>query len=102
MFTPYKYTKIKNNKLKKFEIYETTIFPEIEVGENDIYIITKDGDRLDLLAYEYYNDPTMWRIIAHANKIGRGGLDVIVGIQLRIPMDISKFNSDLKRINESG
>lgn len=80
--------------------YRTTIYPKIEVNENDIYVYSKTGDRLDLLAYKYYGDTTFWWIIAHANHIGKGTMNVETGIQLRIPQNLSKILGDFKRINE--
>ena len=36
--------------------HNSSITPKIESTTEDIYIIARDGDRLDLLAYEYYDD----------------------------------------------
>lgn len=46
----YSNTEIKNRK------YETVIMPKIPQSSNDIIILTKYGDRLDLLAKQYYNN----------------------------------------------
>jgi hypothetical protein len=40
--------------------YKTINLPKIKESLNDIYIITKDGDRLDLLAKKYYKDSDLW------------------------------------------
>jgi hypothetical protein len=60
-----------------------------EARDTDIYIISNSTDRLDLLANTYYQDPTMWWIIAKVNNIGKGTLNVAPGIQLRIPYPLS-------------
>jgi len=52
---------------------------------NDRYIFAREGDRLDLLADEFYDDTTAWFILALANNLGKGSLNVPAGIQLRIP-----------------
>ena len=65
--------------------YVTTFVPFFEKSDNDIYVITDDADRLDLLANQFYGDSTAWPIIASANSIGLGSLSVESGKQLRIP-----------------
>ena len=64
------------------------MYPSIPHSENDIYIITRDSDRLDLLAGQYYEDVTLWWVIATANNLGKGTLVVPPGLQIRIPNDI--------------
>lgn len=74
--------------VKKARYYESLIDPNIPVNENDIYVITTVGDRLDLLAYNYYGDATMWWMIADANPtLSKGSLFLEAGLQLRIPYD---------------
>ena len=36
--------------------YKGKQYPNIPLSENDIYVITTIGDRLDSLAYSYYRD----------------------------------------------
>jgi hypothetical protein len=43
------------------------------------------GDRLDLLANEYYGDSTMWWVIALKNNLTDIDLTMQGGIKLRIP-----------------
>ena len=45
--------------------------------------MTQHGDRLDLLAYTYYGDSTLWWYIAKAN--GLKVMNVTEGTSLRIP-----------------
>lgn len=67
-------------------------YPNIPLSADDIYIITTIGDRLDYLAYSYYNDSTLWWVIAMANNnITKGSLFPAPGTQLRIPLDISSI-----------
>jgi hypothetical protein len=65
--------------------YTTTFVPFFDKSDNDIYVITDPSDRLDLLANQFYGDVTAWPIIATANNIGLGTLNVEAGKQLRIP-----------------
>ena len=69
--------------------YKSKFYPNIPLSENDVYVITTVGDRLDSLAYTYYNDSTLWWVIAMANNnITKGALFPVPGTQLRIPTDI--------------
>jgi phage tail protein X len=65
-----------------------------------MYIISEAGDRLDLLAYKYYGDQTLWWVIATANNINDATFYVQEGIQLRIPSDINAILTDLQKINK--
>ena len=65
--------------------YETIYYPKFDYSEGDIYIVSKTGMRLDLLAFEHYNDQTLWFVIALANNLSRGHLVIPPGIRLRIP-----------------
>ena len=79
-------------------VYNSILYPVITESPSDVYIFTKQGDRLDLLAARYYNDTTLWWIIAHANKI-KGTIVAPLNIQLRIPMDVSTIQTNLIRMN---
>ena len=65
--------------------YSTLYYPMFERKDSDIYIVSKASDRLDLLAYEYYNDARYWVIIARANKLHNATIRIPVGMRLRIP-----------------
>ncbi len=52
---------------------------------NDIEHTFIDGDRLDLIAQQYYQDPVLAWVIAWANNIELNPTDIIVGQQLLIP-----------------
>lgn len=72
---------------------KSNIYPPIPRSVSDIYIISNSGDRLDLLSFKYYQDQTLWWIIAVANGLGKHGMIVPPGIQLRIPTNISDIQS---------
>jgi hypothetical protein len=70
--------------------YKGKIYPNIPFSETDVYVITTIGDRLDLIAYDYYNDAEMWWVISIANNnITKGSMFPIPGTQLRIPVNIN-------------
>ncbi len=60
----------------KGKAFRTTKFPLIEQSSADRFIFSRQGDRLDNLAYEFYGDPRYWIILAIANNLGKGTLIV--------------------------
>ena len=95
----YQYTKKEKNKFGE-QVYKTTLYPHIKKYEDDLYIRTIDGDRLDSLAHKYYKNPDLWWVIAQANHIGKGTLVIEPGIQIRIPTDLSGILNDLEDLNK--
>lgn len=88
---------IKNTSSGK-RYYKYKIYPNIPLSDDDEYIITTTGDRLDLIANSYYKDPELWFIISIANNnITKGSMFPIPGTQLRVPINI---NNVLKLFNE--
>jgi phage tail protein X len=66
--------------------FKGKFYPNIPLYENDLYVVTTGGDRLDYLAYKYYRDSELWWIISAANNNAtNGALFPQPGIQLRIP-----------------
>jgi hypothetical protein len=66
-------------------VYKTKIYPNIPLRDDDVYVATETGDRLDTLAYQYYNDSSYWWVIASANNIHTAPLGLKEGTILRIP-----------------
>jgi len=56
-------------KTGKGKVYDSTLLSYVEPTDTDIVILTTMGDRLDLLANEYYSDSTMWWVIALKNNL---------------------------------
>jgi hypothetical protein len=79
-------------------VYSTTRYPKIPIGANDIYIYATDTDFLDSLAFKFYNDVTLWWVIAQANGI-KATLKAPTGEQIRIPKNIDLIVSNFKREN---
>jgi hypothetical protein len=63
----------------------TTIIPVIPTSQFDTYIQTTTIERLDKLAYTFYQDESFWWIIATANGLGKGSYIVPANTTLRIP-----------------
>lgn len=80
--------------------YRDNKYPIIPLSINDIYVITNTGDRFDLLAQQYYNDYTLWWIIAIANsKLPQNSLYPPVGSQIRIPVDVTTILASYDSLN---
>lgn len=79
--------------------YGSVKYPSIAFSIEDSYIITMNGDRLDNLAYQFYQDPTLWWVFQIANNLDRDSLYPPVGMQLRIPADIRKIIRDFEALN---
>ena len=45
----------------------TTRYPKMDKNSNDTYIFSIQGDRLDNLAYKFYNDSRLWWVFAARN-----------------------------------
>ena len=67
--------------------YVNAVYPEIPPTSEDKYIITSVEDRLDLLAFDYYGDETLWWVISRANPdvTRRDSFFIKMGVQIRIP-----------------
>lgn len=90
-------TKILSKEQKR--IYKTVYFPKVGDSMDDVYIITKFEDRLDLIAYDFYGDPSLYWIIAVANNLQCDSYFPPVGIQLKIPANHSDIISRFNNIN---
>lgn len=99
MANRYQYSETLTTKETKKKYLESTIYPKIKPSNDDIYIISTQSDRLDLLAAKYYGDPTYWWIISVANNLNDASLAIESGKQLRIPGSISTVLSEFERIN---
>lgn len=95
-----------NNRVLRTENgrrYRTnTVYPDIPVSENDIYLITSAEDRYDTLAQIYYGDPSLWWIISTANSTSnRASLYPNPGVQIRIPSNKQEVLSLYDDLNSS-
>ena len=80
--------------------YSTTRYPEIPLSPSDIYVITSEGDSLDALAQQFYQDKSLWWVLSVANGIKlKVPTFIKVGSQLRIPTDLQNILSAYDRIN---
>jgi hypothetical protein len=93
------------NKIRQTNFGETyytnNIYPDIPYSNEDNYVITTMGDRLDLLALDFYGDDSLWWIISSANNLPGDSLYPPPGMQLRIPVDVKQILNSYKLTNIS-
>jgi hypothetical protein len=82
--------------------YKPIQYPDISLSINDIYILTTVGDRLDSLANHFYNDVSLWWVIATANPdiIRKDSYNLKPNLDIRIPVNISQILNDFEKINK--
>ena len=89
---------IKNSQGIRY--YRDSKYPRIPISINDIYVVTTIGDRFDLLANQYYRDPSLWWIISIANEnLPQNSLYIPVGSQIRIPSNPSSVINSYVKLN---
>lgn len=92
MFKRYNASTIVNNSkklesdgnIKYIRRLSTIMYPDFSTS-SDTKILSQEGDRLDLLAKEFYGDESLWFIIAKQNNLGKGSLNVPAGKVITIP-----------------
>ena len=81
------------------QMYAPTYYPAIEPKNDDNYIITGTEDRLDLIAYDFYGDSTLWWVVAMVNNLEGDSIYPPSGIYLRIPKNISEIINSYNNFN---
>ena len=94
----YSSTPRKINK-KGQRVLVPTLYPTISLSDSDQFVYPKDGERLDNLAYKYYNDSSLWWIIAQANELGKGRTILNPNFQIRVPGNVETILSDYDKLN---
>jgi len=79
------------------KVYRAKIYPNIPLRDDDIYVATELGDRLDTLANYFYNDSTLWWIIASANNLHTAVFALKEGTILRIPTNYIQILDNFKK-----
>jgi hypothetical protein len=94
----YKHTKMTKNKEGR-RVFRPTMYPSIPIRDSDIFIYPRFGDRLDVLAFKYYKDVSLWWIIAKANSLDAAHIGLEVDNQIRIPTNIQPILTKLKEMS---
>ena len=97
-----RYQNIKSQKTSSGKVgYLPSIYPTLEPSNNDYYIITREEDRMDLIANDFYGDPTLWWVIAMANDLPGDTMYPPLGFQLRIPSNPSRAIDQFEQLNSN-
>ena len=95
-------SRYENNKVQKLkdgrQVFRTRIYPDIPLSDNDIYVVTQTGDRLDTLAAQFYKNSSLWWIIATANNIHDATFALSDGTTLRIPQNYNEIVNNFRKI----
>ena len=87
-----------NTKVKRLKngilVKKTTIYDKIPNRDDDILVMSTEGDRFDLLAHQYYGDSELWWVIAWYNQTPTES-HVELGDVLQIPLPLHKVLSSM-------
>lgn len=98
---PSLYQTISTQKTKDGKnIFSQIYYPTVGLSEDDIYIITSTQDRYDLIAYDFWGDESLWRLIPMVNNLECDSMFPPIGIQLRIPSNQENILNLFKKYNE--
>jgi hypothetical protein len=99
MFGRYENIAVTKDSTMGNRFYVNNIYPDIPYSENDIYLISTMGDRLDLYALDFYNDDKLWVFIASANSLPGDSIYPPIGMQIRIPANLQGIINNYKSVN---
>ena len=81
------------------DVYAPTYYPNIDAKEDDNYIQTNATDRLDIIAFDFYSDASLWWTIAMVNSLPGDSMFPPVGMYLRIPKNAADLLSQYQNSN---
>lgn len=86
--------------MNRYRNSKTPKYPEIPLSQNDIYVISQKGDRFDILAQQYYSNPSYWWVISIANEnLPQDSLFIPEGQQIRIPSNLDSILLQYDELN---
>ena len=81
------------------DMYKPTYYPNISTQQDDTYIITGIEDRLDTIALDFYNDATLWWVVAMVNNLPGDSMYPPIGKYLRLPVSLASITTQYERSN---
>ena len=97
-----RYQTIKTEKKPSGKVgYLPTIYPSLDLSNNDFYIIVREEDRMDLIAQDFFGDSTLWWLVASANDLPGDSMYPPLGFQLRIPGNLNNALSQFENANSN-
>ena len=94
----YKTAKVRRDK-NGTRYYKPTIVPNVPIKDSDIFVYPVYGDRFETIAQRYYNDSTLWWIVAKANELSKGQISPDPLKKLRIPTEIDDILESVEKSN---
>ena len=91
-------TKRKLDKSGK-RVFGTTYYPQIPLDNSDRLYTTIDGERIENIAFTFYEDVSLWWVIAKANGF-KGKVVFKSGEVIRIPGNVSAIVTKFKELNK--
>ena len=96
----YKNTIVINDKVTQNRKLNSTEYPKIEFKDSDIIHVTRFDESYMSLAHKFYNDQSLWWIIARANREFKGTIKFEPGTNLIIPTEIDVIIDELDVVNK--
>jgi hypothetical protein len=94
----YDTAKVKKDK-NGTRYYKPTVVPNVPIKDSDIFVYPIYGDRFDTIAQRYYNDSSLWWIIAKANELSKGQISADPLKKIRIPTEIDDILESVQKSN---
>ena len=94
----YDTAKVKKDK-NGTRYYKPTVVPNVPIKDSDIFVYPIYGDRFDTIAQRYYNDSSLWWIIAKANELSKGQISADPLKKIRIPTEIDDILESVEKSN---
>ena len=94
----YRFTKIKKDTTEGFQHRVITEYPIITPKNSDRIYYSKQGERWDNIAYKFYQDTSLWWIIARANNQSES-IYTIPGKEYRIPQEKGLIFQEFNELN---
>ena len=97
---PDRYRSLKISKTKEGKTYYANpIYPPAPLSSNDLWAITTEGDRWDLLAKAFYGDASLWWILASLHPQYADSMVLPPGVQIRIPNSPQQMREEYDQQN---
>ena len=80
-------------------VFGTTYYPQIPLDNSDRLYTTIDGETIENIAFTFYEDVTLWWVIAKANGF-KGKVTFKSGEVIRIPGNVSSIVAKFKELNK--
>ena len=95
-------TILENTNQKFVPGYKTIKYPTIPLRDDDVWVITTEGDRLDILSNQFYGRDDLWWIISISNpdKVTFGSIFIEPGKEMRIPVDFESILFTFNKLNK--